>query len=215
MLDAAAARLSLVGMLLALPAGATPITDPADLSAGFQLLDFEDQTPGTKSSPLVIEGVTFSSDEGLSIVSLEAFGANGTEVEGLTLQPNEGPAIAPPYVTLTLDFAAPLKEVLLGWWDPNFPGNFLQAFDASGTLLEQASPALSAPGGGGAAWLGFVRPSAEIAQLRVVPASTSDFYTIDNLHLVVPEPSTALLLGLALAALGARRRRGAPLTRTG
>ena len=50
-----------------------------------------------------------------------------------------------------------LGELGLGWFDPNFEGNILRAYDARGGLLESANPALFPPSTGGEAFIGIRR----------------------------------------------------------
>jgi hypothetical protein len=42
-------------------------------------------------------------------------------------------------LAIAIEFANPISEFLLGWGDPDFEGNVLQAFDAGGQLLEEGA----------------------------------------------------------------------------
>ena len=84
---------------------------------------------------------------------------------------------------------------------PASRGNVLRAYDASGNLLEEASVALAAPGGGHAAWIGFKRQAADIAWIVVQPDQSlpsGDDYVIDNIQYLVGE--------VAVRQWAARRR---------
>jgi hypothetical protein len=85
----------------------------------------------------------------------------------------------------SITFANPVAEFLLGWGDPNFPGDVLRAYDANGNLLEEAAVALGPIGGVHAAWIGFKRSTADIARIIVQPDQSfpsGDDYVIDNIH---------------------------------
>jgi hypothetical protein len=158
------------------------ITDPSQLSPNQTIIDFEQfpaPSPQTKvpvNNPLVVGDVTFSTNDALYIWNIIGYGANGTEVESNVLAPYL------PHETLTIRFANPVAEVLLGVFDPNFPGNFLRAFDSTDSLLEQVELTdLGEQGGGHATWIGFKRSFAEISRIDVVPAP-GDELGIDNIH---------------------------------
>lgn len=161
------------------PVAAATITSPNQLSSSYSLIDFETVPTGT--DPLVIDGVTFTSLTGsLSIFDVSAWPSNGTEIASKTLFPGAEPDSA-----ISIEFAEPVSEVLVGWGDANFTGNVLQAFDADGDLLEEAHVTLAAPGGGHAAWIGFKRATADIKRVIVQPdqsQSSGDDYVIDNIH---------------------------------
>lgn len=58
------------------------------------------------------------------------------------------------------------------------------ALDAGGNLLEEGAVALGPPGGADAAWIGFSRPTADIAKIVVQPDQSlpsGDDYVIDNI----------------------------------
>ena len=86
---------------------------------------------------------------------------------------------------LTITFLNPVSEILLGWWDPNFPGNFLRAYDVNDQLLEEVELTdLGPPHGLWATWIGFKRPSPDISRIEVDPAiyPPYDNYGIDNIY---------------------------------
>ena len=61
----------------------------------------------------------------------------------------------------------------------------MQAFSASGVLLEEVHPALGPPGNVFATWIGFSRPTADIAMILVQPDQSfpaGDDYVIDNIY---------------------------------
>jgi hypothetical protein len=198
-------------LLKATTAAAASITDPSVLSSKATLVDFESINTGGAlltdvSDPFVIGDLTFTSLTGnLSIfdIGVSGWAANGTEVSGRTLFAGGEPDSA-----ITIDFAHPVSEFLLGWGDPNFAGNLLLAYDASGRLLEQASVALGPVGGTDAAWIGFQRTRNDIARIVVQPDQSrpsGDDYVIDNIYFAarptaaVPEPSTLLLMACGVA----------------
>ena len=163
------------------------ITSPSELTSSSTIIDFEELPRAqTVGNPLVIEGVTFSSPAGLSSRDIRGFSANGSEVEGNVLHPISSPEFnGTIYPTLTISFDIPVAEALLGWWDPNFEGNVLKAFDVNGELIEEAAVELGPSGGVHAAWIGFSRDVADIASLEVTPPTLdagTDVYGIDNLH---------------------------------
>jgi hypothetical protein len=174
--------------LLAAPAGAAVITDPTQLSPGSTLIDFETViTNGNLitplSNPATFGDVTFTSITGtLSLfdITLAGWAADGTEVASKTLFPGGEPDSA-----ILIQFASPVSQILLGWGDPNYTGNVIKAYDGNGDLLEQASVEIGPPGGGHAAWIGFKRPSPDIASVLVQPDQSlpnGDDYAIDNIR---------------------------------
>jgi hypothetical protein len=116
----------------------------------------------------------------LSVFDASHWPANGTAITSKTLFPGAEPDSA-----ISIEFAQPVSEILLGWGDPNFEGNVLRAFDASGNLLEEAAVELGSPGGGHAAWIGFKRQTADIKKVIVQPNQSQpngDDYVIDNVY---------------------------------
>jgi hypothetical protein len=165
-----------------------PITNPSQLSPNPTVIDFEDVDTGgnllvSLPNPTTFGDVTFTSLTGmLSVfdISLVGWPANGTEVASKTLFPGGEPDSA-----ISITFARPVAEFLLGWGDPNFSGNVLRAYDANGNLLEEAAVALGPVGGVHAAWIGFKRSAADIAMIIVQPDQSlpsGDDYVIDNIH---------------------------------
>jgi hypothetical protein len=201
--------------------GVSPSWISSQLGPTFTLIDFESINTGgnlvtSLPNPFVVGDVTFASVTGtLSIfdISVSGWAADGTEVASKTLFPGGEPDSA-----ISIAFANPVAQFLLGWGDPNFQGNVLRAFDGSGHLLEEASVALDSPGGGSAAWIGFTRSTADIAMIVVQPDQSlpsGDDYVIDNIRYSttpVPEPGTLLLLVIGALAGIARQRRNRPST---
>jgi hypothetical protein len=170
------------------PSHAMTIRDPAQLSANAVVIDLEDVDTGgnlltSLPNPASFGGVSFFSLTGsLSVfdITISGWAADGTEVASKTLFPGGEPDSA-----IAVTFATPVSEVLIGWGDPNFPGNGLRAYDADGTLLEEALVEIGQPGGGHATWIGFKRSTADIARVIIQPDQSlpsGDDYVIDNIH---------------------------------
>ena len=191
----AAVRLSLFSLffaitLFATPAGSSVLSNPSQLTPDFKLIDFENFSGGQVfSGPLTVGGATFTSLTGqLSILDITASGwpADGTEISSKTLFPGGEPDSA-----IAITFIKPVSQILLGWGDPNFPGNVLRAYDAAGNLLEQAAVPTGPTGGVFATWIGFKRPTADIAKIVVQPdqsAPSGDDYVIDDLRFSDAQP---------------------------
>lgn len=212
-----------LGTLLSCVTGATgaTITDPSALDSGATLIDFEQFAGGQGFGPsLTIGDVTFASVTAeLSILDITASGwaADGTEVAGKTLFPGGEPDSA-----ISILFAHPIAQFLLGWGDPSFAGNTLRAYDGDGKLLEEAAIPFD-PSGNSAVWVGFARPMNDIARIVVHPVQplpSGDDYVIDNIrystksrddedddhHHRVPEPAPLSLLVIGVTACAALRR---------
>lgn len=164
------------------------ITSPNQLSPNFKLINFENIETGgnlltSMSNPFTIDDITFKSLTGsFSIfdISLSGSWQQDLLVSSKTLFPGGQPNSA-----ISMTFAHPIAEFLLAWGDPNWEGNVLRAYNAEGVLLEEGAVALGAPGGVHAAWIGFKRPTADIAMILVQPANpipSPDDYVIDNIH---------------------------------
>ena len=96
-----------------------PITDPSQLSPNPTIIDFE--TVPNVTNPLIIGDVTFTSiTASLSLLNVNtpSWPVAGDEVAGQTLFPGGEPDSA-----ILIAFANPVSEFLLGWGDPNYPGN--------------------------------------------------------------------------------------------
>lgn len=200
-------------------ATADPISSLAALSAHSTVIDFESVFTGgnlvtSLPNPFTIGDVTFTSLTGnLSIFDLTQspnWSVTSGQVASRTLFGGGEPDSA-----ISITFANPIAQFLLGWGDPNFSGNVLRAYSSSGHLLEEAHVALGPTGGSFAAWIGFSRPSADIARILVQPDQSlpsGDDYVIDNIRyntrpVRVPEPASVLLVGAGLASFGVSRRR--------
>jgi len=191
-------RFSIFSLLLlflafAPPAGSSVITDPSQLAPGFTLIDFEAfQTNGNLltgvPNPLIIGEATFTSLTGnLSIFDLIAAGRSyGNVASSKTLFPGGEPDSA-----ISITFAKPVSQFLVGWAEPDFSGNFLRAYDSAGNLLEQTNVLVGLVPGAGAAWIGFKRPVADIAKIIVQPDQSSpsgDDYALDNVYFTEAQP---------------------------
>ncbi len=185
------------------------ITNENQMSTGSSLMTFEDMPVGTLGAgPVRIGNITFSSTGGLSISSIAGYAADGTEVHNKTLQAVTSPLVGPPnqYVPMTLTFDNAVAEVGLGWFDPNFEGNKLEAYDGNGNLLETGYVALGPIGGMEAAFIGVRRNTNDIKSVRVINPSVNDVYSIDNVRTnTIPTPGAAG--ALAAGGLVALRRK--------
>jgi hypothetical protein len=176
-------------------ANGTVITDPNQLFPGATLIDLEGFATGGNlvtdvPDPLTIGNVTFTSVTGnLSIfdISVAGWATDGTAVASKTLFPGGEPDSA-----ISIEFATPVSQFLVGWGGADFPGNVLRAFDAAGNLLEEGAVALVPPHSGEhVAWIGFSRPTADIAKIVVQPAQplpSGDDYVIDNIFYSTAQP---------------------------
>jgi hypothetical protein len=162
------------------------------------------------AGPVRIGNITFFSTGGLSIASISGYAADGSVVNNKTLQPVASPLVGPPnlYVPLTMTFDNPVSEVGFGWFDPNFEGNKIEAFDINGNLLETGYVALGPIGGYGAAFIGVKRDSNDIKSVRVINPSVDDVYSIDNIRTnTIPTPGAAGVLAAGgLVALRRKRK---------
>lgn len=85
---------------------------------------------------------------------------------------------------------------------PNNQVTVTATFSDSSTATATATP------GAGATWIGFHDPTLTITSIEVSDPSGGAFGNYDDVALVfVPEPSSVVLAGLALAGLGLRRKR--------
>jgi hypothetical protein len=159
----------------------TVIMDPALVHPGATLVDFESVPIGAAANPLVMGGITFSNaGPGLGCVDVSFYQAHGTHVAGNTLLPfPSGSFQGTGYTAIRITFAAPVAQIGLGWFDPNFAGNRLRAYDTGGNLIAEGTPQLGPPGGCCAAFLGVIAPADVIAAVEVVPDSVDDWYSID------------------------------------
>ncbi len=180
------------------------------MSTGASLMTFEDMPVGTLGAgPVRIGNITFSSAGGVAIVSVAGYAANGAVVYNNTLQPVASPVVGPPnhYVPLTMTFDNAVAEVGFGWFDPNFEGNRIEAYDGSGNLLEVGFVALGPIGGMEAAFIGVKRSANEIKSIVVINPAIEDVYSIDNIRTnTIPTPGAALSLA-ASGMIALRRKR--------
>lgn len=172
------------------------LTNPSQLSPNFSLIDFENVTA---ANPLVVDGVIFTSLTGsLSIFDASHWPANGTVISSKTLFPGGEPDSA-----ISIEFAEPVSEVLIGWGDPNFDGNVLQAFGLDGSLLEEAPVELGPIGGVHAAWIGFKRATPDIKRVVIQPDQSrfnGDDYVVDNVYFgASPRALLSMLIGKVVA----------------
>ena len=76
------------------------------------------------------------------------------------------------------------------------------------TFSDSSTDSATALAGAGATWIGFHEPGLTITSIQVSDPLGGAFGNYDDVSLVfVPEPSSALLLGLSLGGLALRRRR--------
>ena len=197
------------------PATAVPITEPGDLDAPTDLIDFNAVT-----NP-VADPMLFASSIG-NVVITNATNAINTDgygasiafpdyVSGMALG---RPDSAPAFPNFTIIFPVAVAQVGFGLFDPNFenPDNMIRAYYAGFNLLEQTTPdALFPPGGCGADYLGFSRATADIMAIEII-ASPGDALWIDNLEFSVtpanvPAPAALMMMGMRLLVLARYRKR--------
>jgi hypothetical protein len=187
------------------------INNESQMAPGSTLMTFEDMPVASLGAdPIRIGNITFSSTSGLSIASIAGYAADGTVVNNKTLQPVSSPLVGPPshYVPLTMTFDNAVAEVGFGWFDPNFEGNKIEAYDGNGNLLETGYVALGPIGGYGAAFIGVRREANDIKSVRIINPSIDDVYSIDNIRTnTIPTPGVAGMMAAGgLVALRRKRK---------
>jgi hypothetical protein len=189
---------------------------PSALHPASTLINFESYPVGTLE-PIISGDVTITTYERAPTnpgpQSVKAPKPHQVQYPGIF----SGNYFAPGVHHFLIEFSSPVSQFGLGVHDPNFPGNELRAFDSSGNLLEGISSIpTGAVGGVFSTFVGFVRPTADIAYVELHNAP-NDLLGIDNVMYfpgggtgAIPEPSSFALLGLVGGVLGLAlwRKRG-------
>lgn len=190
---------------------AVVLTSASQLSPTNTLIDFTSSSIGPAGNPLTIGGVQFLSSTVLHIEDVSIYSPT-PEVAGKLLRTGHPTSIGTAqYVDIRMDFSAPISEIGLGWWDPNFAGNELRVYDSANILLETAVLPTVTVGGGSAVFRGISRSSNDIAYAIARISSPNDVYGLDNISYggarSVPEATATLpLLSLSLIGLAFVRR---------
>jgi hypothetical protein len=216
------ARIVAPACLLLLSAGAAsavPVNGPNSLHPASTVINFNNMPVGTVE-PIVVGGVTITTWEREGTNAPRTVAAplpHQTQYPGIF----DGNYFAPGRQHVLVEFATPVAQAGLGIYDPNYDGNQLFAFDEDGNLLDFAVSAAGGTifptgpvGGSFSTFVGFVRPTADIARLELhhvfnPVAGKSDLLGIDNVMFfagngsgVVPEPGSLALLGIMSCVLG-------------
>jgi hypothetical protein len=216
---------TLLGALVAAPAflfslcagstSAAVIGSPSALHPASTLIDFNALPVGTVE-PVISSGATittFAFDHGPNPPqTVKAPKPHQVQYPGIFT----GNYFAPGAHHFRIEFDSPVSQVGLGVHDPNFAGNELFALDSAGNLLEKISSIPTGPVGGVfSTFVGFVRPSADIASVELHNAQ-GDLLGIDNVMFfssggtgAIPEPTSLALAGVlggGLALFAWRKR---------
>lgn len=201
---ALAALLQGGALLLAAPAGAVPISgtsgagdptvDPA-LADG-AVIDFDAASAGDFDS-LTLGDVTFIGTDAPFTVGNSFIGSFNTR--GLQSLYNGLDGIP---TAFRFDFTVPMAAFGFNFGASDMTWR-LRAFDGGGGLIEffDIDPVFSSNNG---EYFGI--SAAGIAYATLTNQGGTDFVFIENFTTVIPEPSTAVLVGLGVLALGLRRR---------
>ena len=180
------------------PDSFAPGTDISTAIPGVTLRDY-DETGGLSSPDRF--GPVYALASSFSTTGTLVFGHSGNTFVG----PDVWAAFTPTHrASLWMDFDDPIQFFSIdAIADTAGDHGWLQYYGSSGELLGHVEEVI--PGAGGVLNLSIARETADIYRVLVQGADTPIVF--DNAVATVPEPSTALLLGLGIAGMAFRGRR--------